>query len=35
LGLVGKSYLKPENLKPTVTAQQIQRDIAAAKELAQ
>lgn len=34
LALVGKSYLKPENLKPTVTAQQIERDIAAAKELA-
>src|SRR4051794_30383596 len=25
LALLGKSYLKPENLKPTVTAQQIQR----------
>ena len=35
MALVGKSYLKPENLKPTVTAQQIQRDIAAAKELTQ
>lgn len=34
LALVGKSYLKAENLKPTVTAQQIERDIAAAKELA-
>lgn len=34
LALMGKSYLKPENLKPSVTAQQIERDIAAAKELA-
>jgi VIT1/CCC1 family predicted Fe2+/Mn2+ transporter len=34
LALVGMSYLKPENLKPKVTIQQVQRDITTAKELA-
>ena len=34
LALVGMSYLKPENLKPKVTIQQVKRDVATAKELA-
>ena len=34
LGLFGMSYLKPDNLKPKVTIQQVERDVAAAKELA-
>jgi hypothetical protein len=34
LALVGLSYLKTENLKPKVTIQQIERDIAAAREMA-
>jgi VIT1/CCC1 family predicted Fe2+/Mn2+ transporter len=34
LALVGMSYLKPENLKPKVTIQQVQRDVTTAKELA-
>ena len=34
LGLVGLNRLKPEKLTPTVTIQQIERDVAAAKELA-
>lgn len=34
LALVGMSYFKPENLKPKVTMQQVQRDITTAKELA-
>ena len=33
LALVGMSYLKPENLKPKVTIQQVQRDVTTAKEL--
>jgi Putative Actinobacterial Holin-X, holin superfamily III len=34
LAMVGLSYLKPEGLKPKITMQQIERDAAAAKELA-
>lgn len=34
LALVGMSYLKPENLKPRVTMQQVKRDVTVAKELA-
>lgn len=34
LGLVGINHLKPEKLTPTVTLHQVERDIAAAKELA-
>lgn len=34
LALVGMSYLKVENLKLKVTAQQLERDVATAKELA-
>ena len=34
LAMVGMSYLKPENLKPKVTMQQVERDVATAKELA-
>ena len=34
LGLVGLSHLKPEKLTPTVTIQQVEHDVAAAKELA-
>jgi hypothetical protein len=33
LALIGMSHLKPENLKPKVTMQQIERDVATAKEL--
>ena len=34
LALVGITYLKPENLKPKVTIDQIDRDFSTAKELA-
>jgi hypothetical protein len=34
LALVGAQYLKPDNLKPKVTIQQVERDVATAKELA-
>jgi uncharacterized protein YebE (UPF0316 family) len=34
LGLVGLNHLKPEKLTPTVTIQQVERDVATAKELA-
>ena len=34
LALIGANYLKPDNLKPRVTIQQVQRDVATAKELA-
>lgn len=34
LGLVGLNHLKREKLSPTVTIQQVERDVAAAKELA-
>lgn len=34
LGFVGKSFLEVENLKLKVTAQQLERDISTAKELA-
>jgi hypothetical protein len=34
LAMVGVSYLKPENLKPKVTMQQVERDVATAKEMA-
>jgi hypothetical protein len=34
LGVVGLNHLKPEKLTPTVTIQQVERDMAAAKELA-
>ena len=33
LAMVGMSYLKPENLKPKVTLQQVERDVATAKEM--
>jgi hypothetical protein len=33
LAMVGMSRLKPENLKPKVTMQQVERDVATAKEL--
>jgi hypothetical protein len=34
LGLTGMSHLKPENLAPTVTMREVERDIQTAKELA-
>src|SRR3954453_15728308 len=34
LSMIGMSHLKPENLKPKVTMQQVERDVATAKELA-
>jgi len=34
LAMAGISHLKPENLKPKVTMQQVQRDVATAKEMA-
>lgn len=34
LGLIGLNHLKPEKLTPTVTIQQVERDVAAAKEFA-
>jgi hypothetical protein len=34
LAAIGFSYLKPEQLKPKVTIQQVGRDVATAKELA-
>jgi hypothetical protein len=34
LAMVGISYLKPENLKPKVTLQQVGRDVETAKEMA-
>jgi hypothetical protein len=34
LGIIGLNRLKPEKLAPTVTIQQVGRDVAAAKELA-
>jgi hypothetical protein len=34
LAMVGLKRLKPENLKPTVTINQVERDVATAKELA-
>lgn len=34
LAIVGMSYLKSENLKPKVTIGEVERDVAAAKELA-
>jgi hypothetical protein len=34
LGMMGMSYLKPDNLKPTDTIQEVSRDVATAKELA-
>lgn len=34
LAAVGMSYLKPKNLTPNVTIREIERDMAAAKELA-
>ena len=34
LGVVGLNHLKPEKLTPTVTTQQLELDVAAAKELA-
>lgn len=33
LAVVGMGYLKSENLKPKVTMHQVQRDVAAAKEM--
>src|SRR3569833_2884303 len=34
LAVIGMNRLKPENLKPKVTIRQVERDVAAAKELA-
>jgi putative superfamily III holin-X len=34
LGIIGKSYLTPENLTPSVTLRQVDKDMAAAKEMA-
>lgn len=34
LGVIGLNKLKPEKLTPTVTLQQVERDVATAKELA-
>jgi hypothetical protein len=34
LALAGVNHLKPEKLKPNVTMQQVERDVATAKELA-
>jgi hypothetical protein len=34
LALVGLSYLKSENLKPKITIRQVERDVAAAREMA-
>ena len=34
LAMVGMSHLKPKNLKPKVTMQQVERDITTAKEMA-
>ena len=34
LGVVGMNRLRPENLTPTVTIQQVEQDVAAAKEIA-
>ena len=34
LAAVGLSHLKPDNLKPKITLQQIERDVTTAKELA-
>ncbi|MEA2979680.1 MAG: hypothetical protein QOF09_1503 [Alphaproteobacteria bacterium] len=34
LAMAGMRHLKPENLKPKVTMQQVERDVATAKELA-
>jgi hypothetical protein len=34
LGMIGKSYLTPENLTPRVTLRQVDKDMAAAKEMA-
>jgi hypothetical protein len=34
LGVVGLNHLKPQKLTPTVTIEQVERDVAAAKELA-
>ena len=33
LGLIGKSYLKPDNLRPDATIEQVSRDIDTTKEL--
>jgi hypothetical protein len=33
LALVGKSYFTPENLTPRVTLRQVEKDVAAAKEM--
>jgi hypothetical protein len=33
LAFTGMSYLKPDNLKPKVTMREVQRDVAAAKEI--
>ena len=33
LAIVGMKYFKPENLKPRVTIDEVQRDVAAAKEI--
>lgn len=34
LAVIGAQYLKPDNLKPKITIQQVERDVATAKELA-
>ena len=33
MAFLGMSYLKPENLKPKVTMREVERDVAAAKEI--
>jgi hypothetical protein len=34
LGMIGKSYLTPEKLTPRVTLRQVEKDVAAVKEMA-
>jgi hypothetical protein len=34
IGMIGKSYLTPNNLTPSVTLRQVDKDVAAAKEMA-
>jgi uncharacterized membrane protein YgcG len=33
LALIGMKYFKPENLKPRITLEEVERDVAAAKEI--
>ena len=34
LGMIGKSHFTPDNLTPRVTLRQVEKDVAAAKEMA-